>query len=193
MGRKLTAKGSDYMEELTDLITGEKANRDFYESLNPTSMKDLIDILVTRRGLEREAAYLAAKNANASQIKMMEMVLEEQKKKVQKYGAAGDEEDSRFHRLIALSSGNTVLQNAIILLRKKNILTEHLATVRKILGGELYKDHLKILNCIKDKDSSGAVRAMEEHINIIIKEFSSFSSLTKIEFKNVIRDFNEGS
>lgn len=192
-GRCLTKKGLEYLEELTDLLTGEKAKKDFFESLTPTNMKELVDILVTRRGLEKEAAYLAALNADERQINTMERILSEQKKKIEKYGTAGDEEDSQFHKLIAASSGNKVLLKAIVLVRKQNVLTEHFATVRKIIGGKVYEEHLKILNCIKNKDPNGAVKAMEEHINKIIKEFSNFSSLTDMEFESIIRDFNANS
>ena len=185
-GRILTEKGRRFLDDLEDRLIYERMQRAFMESLNPSTLKDLIDILVARRGLEREACRLAAKNATKEHIIKMEQALEEQKRKIAEYGEAGDEEDNRFHRMIALGSGNKVIQITISLLRKQNDLAMHLGTVRKLIGGgELYKEHVKILECIKCKDCSGAEQAMEEHINKIIKEFSNFPCLLEVKPKNL--------
>lgn len=179
-GRTLTKKGKQFLEPLEDSLLYEKMKKGFMESLNPSTIDDLIDILVARRGLERESASLAAKNADKQHIVKIEQALIDQKRKIDEYGVAGDEEDNRFHRMIAVASDNRVLLFAISLLRQQNDLAMHFGTVRKLIGGgELYKEHIKILECIKDKDCRGAEQAMEEHINKIIKEFSNFPYLAK--------------
>jgi len=130
--------------------------------------------------LERESCSLAAKNAKAEHILKMEIVLAEQKRKIDQYGEAGDQEDQQFHQWIAISSGNKIIQSTLNLLRKQNDLAMYLGTVRKIIGaGELYKEHIKILECIKARDSYGAQQAMEAQLNKIRKEFSNFFSVEK--------------
>lgn len=183
MGRILTEKGKDFLTDLDYELSNEKVKSNFFESLNPSTLKDLIDILIARRGLEKESASLAALNANEEEITKMEEVLAEQKRKIDVFGIAGDEEDSRFHRLIATASKNKVLYIAVTLLRKQNDLAMHFGTVRKIIGGELYYEHNRILSCIKKRDSKGAEQAMEDHINKIIREFSNFSTLSEAELK----------
>lgn len=147
----------------------------FIESMNPSTFEDLIDILVARRGLERESCRLAAKNAKDEHIMQMELVLAEQKLKTVEYGQAGDQEDRQFHQWIAIASGNKIIQTTLNLLRMQNDLAMCLGTVRKVIGaGELYKEHINILDCIKSKDCYGAELAIEAHINKIIKEFSNY-------------------
>jgi DNA-binding GntR family transcriptional regulator len=43
-----------------------------------------------------------------------------------------------------------------------------------MIGGNIYHDHEQILDRIKAKDSEGASRAMETHINNMIKEFKNY-------------------
>lgn len=179
-GRILTKRGKQFLKDLEDSLSYEKMQKGFMQSLNPSTLEDLIDILVARRGLEKESASLAAKKADKQHIIKIEQALKDQKRKIDEYGVAGDEEDNRFHRLIAVASDNKVLQFAISLLRQQNDLAMHFGTVRKLIGGgELYKEHIKILECIKVNDCRGAEQAMEEHINKIINEFSNFPSLSE--------------
>lgn len=179
-GRVLTHKGRQLLGDMENRRMYEKMQKAFMESLNPSTIEDLIDILVARRGLEKESCRLAAKNAKEDHILRMELALEDQKRKIDEYGEAGDEEDARFHRWIAVASGNRLLQTTIGLLREQNDLAMYLGTVRKMIGaGDLHKEHIKIIECIKAKDPLGAEQAMEEHIDKIINEFSNFSSLSE--------------
>lgn len=182
VGRVITEKGKAYLEELEDELIYQKLHKDFMKALNPSTIEDIIDVLVARRGLEKESCYLAAKNAIPEHIAKMELALAEQNRKIDKFGQAGDREDNRFHRWIAVASGNKVLLTTITLLRRENAFTMHLGTVRKMIGaGELYKEHVKILECIKAKDCNGAAMAMEDHINKIIYEFSNFKSCSGVD------------
>jgi len=184
-GRILTKEGIELLKYLEDKFMYAKAQEDIMEYLNPSTLKELIDVLVARRGLERESCYLAAINATEEYITKMEEALNEQKRKVYTYGVAGDEENSLFHSLIAEASDNKILQFAIGLLRTQNRFTARLGAVRKLIGGgELYKEHVKILECIKARDPRGAEQAMEEHLNKIIKEFSQFPTLSHTEPKD---------
>lgn len=175
-GRVLTEKGREFLDDLEDKFAYEKMKKAFLASINPSTIDDLIDILVARRGLEKESCALAAMNAKPEHIAKMEQALAEQKRMIDEYGQAGDDEDNRFHRWIAVASGNKVLLATISLLRQQNYLAMYMGSIRKMIGaGDLYKEHIRILECIKKKDRLGAKMAMEDHINKIIKEFSNFS------------------
>ncbi|MDN5301027.1 MAG: hypothetical protein PWQ60_541 [Thermoanaerobacteraceae bacterium] len=173
MGRILTQKGIEHLSALNNKLSFENAKKEFLESISPSNISDLIDILIARRGLEKEAAFLAAKNADEDIINQMQEVLLIQKTKISQ-GISGDNEDREFHRLIAVASKNKVLLRTIMLLREQNDLTRHFATVRKAIGGKLYDDHVRILEMIKAKDSRGAYRAIESHLNKMIKEFQNY-------------------
>ena len=174
VGRVITEKGKAFLEELEDEYMYQQLKEDFMDALNPSNIDDIVDVLVARRGLERESCYLAAQNATPEHIAKMEQALGEQKRKIDKFGQAGDREDNCFHRWIAVASGNKVLLTTISLLRRENAFAMHLGTIRKMIGaGELYKEHVRILECIKAKDCRGAATAMEDHINKIILEFSN--------------------
>lgn len=173
-GRVLTDKGIEYLSDLKNILLFEKAKDEFLKSIELSSLQNLIDVLVTRRGLEREAAFLAAKNAKDEDIKKMQKVLADQKAKLDR-GIPGDEEDREFHRLIAQASQNKILLKTIMLMREQNNLTKHFASIRKITGGKLYMDHVTILEKIQGKDPKGAAQSIETHINKMIKEIESFS------------------
>ena len=55
-------------------------------------------------------------------------------------------------------------------------------------AGELYKEHVRILECIKAKDCRGAATAMEDHINKIILEFSNFRKYSVPEIPELNSD-----
>jgi GntR family L-lactate dehydrogenase operon transcriptional regulator len=180
MGRCITDKGLKYLNELDQALKQEEVWTEFMNALKSVDIQGVIDILVARRGLERESAFLAAKNADEKDIHEMEDVLKHQLQIITEKSTGGDDEDRNFHRLIAEASKNNVLVKAITLIREQNTLALHLATIRKMIGGNIYHDHEQILDRIKAKDSEGASRAMETHINNMIKEFKNY----ELQFAN---------
>ena len=172
-GRVITKKGVDYFSHLDSTMVFENAKEEFIKSIEPTNLSNLIDVLIARRGLEKEAAFLAAQRATKEDIEQMEKTLATQRQKLQKK-ASVDREDKEFHMLMAKASKNIILQKAISLLREQNHLTRHFASVRKIAGGTLYHDHVDILEKIKNKDAQGASKCIETHMNNMIQEIENF-------------------
>jgi len=175
MGRCITDKGLEYLNELDRVLKQERIWTEFQNVLKSVDVQGVIDILVARRGLERESAFLAAKNADEKDIQEMEDVLKHQLRIITEKSTGGDDEDRNFHRLIAEASKNSVLVKAITLIREQNTLALHLATIRKMIGGNIYHDHELIFERIKSRDSEGAGKAMETHINNMITEFKNYN------------------
>jgi len=173
LGRVLTNKGKEYFSNLSETLLFENAKDEFLKCLDTSNLNTLIDVLIARRGLEKEAAFLAAERAQKGHIEKMERALSDQKTKLLKQ-AVVNKEDKIFHTLIAEASGNIILQKAISLLREQNYLTQRFASVREITGGQLYHDHVYILEKIKNRDSEGAARSIETHINKMIMEIENF-------------------
>ena len=61
-GRVVTAEGQKYFQELKNDTVRAQRVKELIEGSLVSSEKDLLDILTARRVIERETAYLAAKN-----------------------------------------------------------------------------------------------------------------------------------
>jgi len=172
-GRVLTPKGLERLKELEKEFNMQEANIKFLDSLNIQGKDKIIQVLQARRGLEKESARLAAYNRNDEHIEMMHKILKEQRKNLRE-GKPVNLQDVEFHNLIAVASNNTVILNALKLIRNESIYSPVLASLRIKAGGDVYYEHLAILEQIKIKDPEKAEQAMQAHIDRIINEFDSF-------------------
>ncbi len=171
-GRTITSKGKKHLEELKKLNQKQQVSQKFTEVLKSNNKKDLIDILIARRGIERETAQLAAKNATEEQLKEISSVIE--KHDMHPFDRVGRDSDVRFHSLIAEASGNPVLKTALELLRQEGQLSPVLAYIRKNVGSQVVKDHKKLFMALKSRDSKAAETAMIEHIENLIEDVKMY-------------------
>jgi GntR family transcriptional repressor for pyruvate dehydrogenase complex len=133
---------------------------------------ELFDV---RQIIEPSLAARAAQHATGEEIAEMEAILRRQAEKMQK-GKAAIEEDTEFHYVIALSSGNSIVLKVLdVLMDLLRATRERSLQVtgrpQKSLAG-----HRKILAAIKRKDPEAAEAAMRRHINdveeIVLKTLS---------------------
>jgi GntR family L-lactate dehydrogenase operon transcriptional regulator len=134
---------------------------------------ELLDLLVARRSLEREAAKLAAENAAADEIREMDEVLRDQQTRVER-NELGVDQDIRFHELIARASRNIFLEALISLLRRHGEYSQAITTIRTMSGNRLVVDHWAILDAIQKRDPAKAVQAVETHIDKLITEVANW-------------------
>ena len=132
------------------------------------------DLLEVRMGLECNAAGIAAKRADESDINAIEQTLTEMKNEVDS-GRLGTEADTSFHMGIAYATKNPlhvyIMRNFYDYLFegiKESLasLYEHPDNIKQI-----YMQHKTILDHIRARDSSGAFSAMNEHINFVVEFF----------------------
>jgi GntR family transcriptional repressor for pyruvate dehydrogenase complex len=132
------------------------------------------ELLEVRRGLECNAAALAATRAIDKDFQFMEKSIEEMQKEV-KSGRLGSEADASFHMAIAYATNNP-LQVFIM----KNFYDFLFTGIRVNLEG-LYKvpgnidiildQHKAIYQAIRQHNPESAFRAMKQHIDFVFHFF----------------------
>ncbi|MDM5340453.1 FCD domain-containing protein [Fictibacillus enclensis] len=149
---------------LTDLHGDTIAGR---VTSNLLSQKDYREILEFRRGLEVEAAALAAVNATEEDLSA---IREAQRKllEAQTTGRLGLEEDFLFHYSIILASHNSIYKEVF-----DNVADKFEEGIRisklqssKVPGRfvEVYEEHNDILEGVKSRDPKKAADAMRNHL-----------------------------
>ncbi|MHB8158798.1 MAG: FadR/GntR family transcriptional regulator, partial [Desulfocucumaceae bacterium] len=117
-------------------------------------------------------------HATDAEIKLMEIVLEEQEKFITQNLMTADH-DVRFHRLIAAAAKNRVLAAALDLIRHDGQLSPMLEYIRTRVGGRLVVGHGQILKAIMGRDPASAERAMIDHIDSLINDVHKYWSMAK--------------
>lgn len=134
----------------------------------------LDDLLEVRMGLECNAAALAAKRADGTDIAAMEQTIHEMQTEINS-GRLGTEADTAFHMAIAYAAKNPlhilIMRNFydyLFLGISENLtcLYEDPENIQKIL-----RQHRAILTSIKSRDPYKANTSMGEHINCVLNFF----------------------
>lgn len=125
------------------------------------------EITVVRQVLEVPAARMAATSRNRSHIARMEEILDHQRTttiddpNIPAY-------DLEFHSTIGDASGNRLLGAFIRALHSATSPTQFLALTPEV-GKTSVKQHIAIAAAIKAGDESKAAKAMEEHLDYVLK------------------------
>lgn len=167
------------------VLTKKKGGGTFVNDLSPSmylngllpmiliDSDNLVDILVFRKIIETESAVLCAKNCDQEIIDEMEQSYENMKK----YRDNPEEfyiNDFNYHYCIAKGTKNTMLLKINSILT--DLLKHHQKELNLYLGSESgIKDHGKILEAIKDRDSELAGIYMKRHLNRTIDEIMSIN------------------
>jgi DNA-binding GntR family transcriptional regulator len=133
------------------------------------TLHDIEEMFSLRLLLEVPAAYRAAEKATSSDIQSMRDALDEMRKVASARVSTPKEHlepDARFHKAIALASGNKRLANILETLFDLQIVrgVSTWGENRKI--ADIYRDNEKIHRKIVARDQLGAAQAMRDHIVI---------------------------
>jgi GntR family transcriptional regulator, transcriptional repressor for pyruvate dehydrogenase complex len=128
----------------------------------------LKEILEFRRGIEIEAAALAAQNATMEQLEAIEnahLALIE----TNANGEIGIEEDYRFHSLIIISSGNSIYEAIFdkispTFFEALKVSKNQSNKLSKLYLKEAHQEHQRILDALKQKNVAEARLAMLDHL-----------------------------
>lgn len=133
---------------------------------------DFIKVMEFRRGLEVEAARLAAERATEEDIIGLESILATQEKcknNVKKYALA----DVSFHMAVAKASGNKMFEQMASII--KHILLPNLEKVIIEQGNEdSLVLHPLVVAGIKERNVEQAMTNMDRHMTIVIERFKAF-------------------
>lgn len=172
LGRVLTKKGTDYLQHVNYILRKSRLTQDIIETVSVTHYLQLVNIYQARRGLETEAARLAASSATAEDLR--ELRENTRQYKALSHSDAPDHEilqvSLEFHYIIA-----KICKNQFISLLLNMILNEN-AQFEKTLKNpmiynqsDLYADeHDEITDAIAAGDCERAAALMMEHMNSII-------------------------
>ena len=170
-----TEVGREKLIQMRSVQQRRKFGDQFIEILESRKEKDLLDILIARKAIERELARLAALYSTEAEIKLLEAVLAEQQEfSAQKQLTA--EHDVKFHQAIALAGKNKVLAAALDLIRHDAQLSPIMEYIRTRVGGELVVGHGEIMKAIKLRDPDQAEQAMIKHIESLIQDVKKYWS-----------------
>ncbi len=172
-GRLLTAAGKERLTELNRQLAQLRDNSKLLDALKISDEQSLINILVTRRALERETAWLAATNASERDIVLLWESIALQETALSE-GRIPIAEDREFHERIARAAGNPILLHALRLVWGEGAHLPATATIRKAVGSELVVDHRRIIGCIESHSPYEAASAMVNHINQLIEDVRTY-------------------
>ncbi|MFD1170711.1 FadR/GntR family transcriptional regulator [Oceanobacillus caeni] len=171
--------------EATGVIESKQGGGSWIKEINLATMLDPVqfemvdvrqvhDLLEMRTIIESEAAYLAAKRHNETDIKDLYESLIAFKKVMDDEREVGYEADYAFHRVLVKAAYNPFLTqtmdhlSALHLRAVKFSLEKNLGWTEK--RKEVYLEHEKIYEAIKNRDSLAAKQVVIEHLtNVRIK------------------------
>ena len=172
-GRNLTATGESHLQELLNSVEMSRQSEVLLRTVRLSDGEKLIQVLEARRALEKECARLATMRMKASDIGMLQEIVEKQRTAIE-HGHSGSVENLEFHETIARLSQNDVLIEALRLVRSKSQLTLLVDTIRKQVGGVLVQDHQEIVEAMKARNPEQAEYAVAVHIDRLITDVRKY-------------------
>lgn len=183
-GRVITQLGR---QVLSQSRFNAQSGRSFSETALVQNAHQLIDLLHLRRGIESEAAFLAAQRATADDILRLA-------ENVDSYLAHADTYEERevigqdFHQLVMAAAHSQSLSSINDIVLKPGI--EALAPVLEIITsghgttGTAPKEHEAIFEAIKNKNPHLARETTEAHLDRFAKEVDEFVGANRSDVLN---------
>lgn len=172
-GRKLSMDGQGRLAVLENKDRRLKWGEELMAAVQGHTKEQLLEVLVARRVIESELAYLAAKNATKQELTSLKNVLGRQRHMLE-CGDGAAAEDVDFHNIIAVMARNRVLAAAVALIRQDTQLSPVLEHIRLQVHSLVYVDHQKIVENIVEGKADEAKEAMVEHINNLIHDVERY-------------------
>jgi len=172
-GRILTPVGRARLKDLEQRKSQLHDGYRFLDSLRAEKLDELLDVLVARRGIERETARLAAENITAAELERLRDLVGKHKS-LSESGEIGAAEDVEFHRTIAKASRNRVLLAASDVIRHNGQLSPVLHYIRTQVKSAIASDHEKIVEALETRDPDAAERAMVQHMENVMNDVRKY-------------------
>lgn len=164
-GHMITDKGRTRIMELRE----SKKMGEMLRELIPNNNSEfkVINILIARRALEREAAYQAALNATPQDIRRLENIVMAQYAGMEKNESYSDL-STGFHREIINIARAPLLKNLYEFIGLSVKWQDFFIGTFKLYKHPLNTSHEMILNAIKEHDSEKAAKLMGLHLSDVI-------------------------
>ena len=137
--------------------------------VNTVTIKEANDIFVVRKNIEALAVKLCVENISEEQLSKMEINLNTYEEAL----GSGNlqkllELDDQFHSIIYNATDNNILISTIQNLR--TMIAHYRERSLPVRQSETYKEHQDIYQAIKEKNSTEAETAIQDHIDSFWKE-----------------------
>ncbi|MDD4159755.1 MAG: FCD domain-containing protein [Synergistaceae bacterium] len=136
------------------------------------------DILAARRAIEREAAMHTALKATPEDIAILENIIKQQYKEMERKGYYADI-SVEFHREVIRIAGIPLLKILYEFIGLSVEWQNFFIETFRLSNTPLNIQHEKILAAIKKRDPKEAADLMEEHLTEVMQIAGSFSALHK--------------
>jgi len=175
-GRVPTPAGMAWLTEIEDNLKRATMRNQVAQSMKITEYDELIDLISTRKILEKEAARLAAVNATDEELKDLRRSVDIHQKCVLENKDPTDPALD-FHMLLAKISHSKFISALLSLLifEEKRIESVFHTLVTRERGSIYVQEHDKITKAIEERNAKTAAKLMENHIQelyLAIKEQS---------------------
>jgi GntR family L-lactate dehydrogenase operon transcriptional regulator len=175
-GRVLTDAGHREVQRLNEI---DRRNGILEEATDVQSLKELLDLLCARRGVEREAARAAARNARPEDIRRLEQLVAEHKHGVEtgeivRHGAL------TFHQVIGDMADNRLITAMMDVLFGPTL--DRIEAILEVITGSHHSEersvveHAEIIEAIVAGDPERADAAMAAHLGRLIAETERFAA-----------------
>lgn len=171
-GRVITPKGKKYLEEKNNLHIKMSAAHNIINTGSDSKSSNLKEVLELRKLLEGYAAMKCAQNCSDEQIAVLENLNAVYVEEI-KNSNTGSAEDLKLHLKIAEFSGNETLKNMLRLLLTDNASYESFSNAAYCRNRLYLNEHDMIISAIKNKDSKGAKKEMEKHLERVTQNILS--------------------
>jgi GntR family transcriptional repressor for pyruvate dehydrogenase complex len=171
LGRLVTSKGRAHLQRLEDTSSRDRNAKQFLQSLRAETLADVLNVVVARRGIEREIARAAAINATAEDI----AALHTHDRRIRD----GEIVDG-LHGLLSTAAHNPVLDSVMRLIT-------HDPDIGRLIG-ELLRERGKLLDigfnrrvidAIERRDPDAAEAAVLAHLDEVLDTVQEFWSATR--------------
>lgn len=168
-GRTITLEGKLAIKRAETINVINFHQDKINEIISTNLLENFIMIIQARKAIEKETCRLATRYITKAELDKLEAILDRQEEKLLKGESIADE-DIDFHKTIAKSSRNEILEsmyNIIATFKQQSMVFEKL---RKDINSPINTYHRKIYNAIKGKDESEAVKLMAEHMENLMND-----------------------
>jgi GntR family L-lactate dehydrogenase operon transcriptional regulator len=180
LGRKLTQRGIQQLEALRVSLERESAGRKITSFFTFKDPDGLIEVLESRRAIERETARLAALRATPAQIETMRKAIAAHSSIVSD-GLIDAEHDDSLHNTIAAASGNRLLASLFEMIRKDREVSAVVRRARAREHVQCAREHKAILEAIERRDAEAAEGAMQAHLDGLVAAVRSLAKQARSE------------
>ncbi len=131
-------------------------------------IKELDEVIEIRRMNEALACTMAVRNYSDEILAAFQKTLAASEKAIQRNDTEGFlETDEKLHDILARGSGSRHL-NGICQMLRRLMLRYRTSSIRFVQSMQGAHDgHLKVVECYRNRDEQGMVRAMHEHLDFV--------------------------